>query len=131
MLRRYPVQLRRLFEDFYFDRSLQMQPGEVPFARTPIFEHVDGVVGIRYNRQRIERGHRMAEVPLSEEDEEALDCLDEVLGEPELVVSFAMAPGDALISNNRITLHNRSEFVDGDSPDEKRLLYRLWIQKTQ
>lgn len=131
LLRRYPTQLHRLFEDFYFDRSLQTQPGQEPFTRTSVFEHVDGTVGIRYNRQRIERGYHLAGMEMTVADEEALDCLDEVLVEPDLSLCFGMAPGDALLANNRITLHNRSEFVDGDTPDKKRLLYRLWIQRKQ
>ena len=131
MLRRYPNQLARLFQDFYFDRSLQAQPGQEPFIRTAIFEHVDGVIGIRYNRQRINRGYQLAQIKLGEEEEAALDCLDEVLDDSELTLSFDMVPGDALFTNNRITLHNRSNFINGDSPDKRRLLYRLWIQKTR
>src|SRR5262249_52438 len=131
LLRRCPEQLDRLFDAFYFDRSLQMQPGEEPFVTTSVFDRVDGVVGIRYNRQRIERGYQMVGETLDSEDLEALARLDEVVGSPELALRFDMEPGDALMANNRLTLHNRTPFVDGDRPEQARLLYRLWITMAQ
>ena len=130
LLERYPAALDRLFQPFYFDRSLQTQADQEPFARTAIFEQVDSMLGMRYNRQRIERGYALAQVPMEDEDEEALDCVDELLHEPELALRFDFEVGDALFMNNRILLHNRTEFVDGATPDKKRLLYRLWIQRT-
>jgi hypothetical protein len=32
--------------------------------------------------------------------------------------------------NNHEILHNREAFEDGDTPEEKRLLLRLWFQGT-
>lgn len=130
LLQRYPEALDRLLQPFYFDRSLQTQADQEPFARTAIFEQVDSMLGMRYNRQRIERGYALAQAPMEDEDEDALDCIDELLHEPELALRFDFEVGDALFMNNRILLHNRTEFVDGATPDKKRLLYRLWIQKT-
>jgi len=131
LLRRYPRQLARLYQRYYFDRTLQMQPGEDPFVSTPIFERVNGVVCVRYNRQRVERGHQMAGVALGPSDQKALDRMDEVLNDPELSLELDMEPGDALFSNNWVTLHNRTAFIDGDTPQQTRLLYRLWIQMAQ
>jgi hypothetical protein len=131
LLEHYPEQLERLFQEYYFDRALQTNADQEPFTRTPIFSWIGDMLAITYNRQRIERGHMIAGVPLTPEDEEALDCTDELLADPALALGFDFEPGDGLFMNNRTMLHNRDAFVDGESRDLRRLVYRIWIRPTQ
>jgi hypothetical protein len=37
-------------------------------------------------------------------------------------------PGDIQFLNNRVVLHSRTDFVDHEEPDRKRLLLRLWLR---
>ena len=39
-----------------------------------------------------------------------------------------MESGEACVANNYAMCHSRSDFVDGDTPEERRLLFRTWME---
>jgi hypothetical protein len=42
-------------------------------------------------------------------------------------VDFAMQAGDMLIVNNLAVLHARTRFEDAETPEQRRLLLRYWL----
>lgn len=127
LLAGFPDSVERLFGLFYFDRAEEAIEGEEPTSTAPIFAPSEDKVAIRYNRAWIERGHQLAGVALAGEDRSALDALDSILMDPSFAVSFSLQPGDILLVNNRVVLHNRTAFIDHDDPRLSRLLLRLWL----
>jgi alpha-ketoglutarate-dependent taurine dioxygenase len=67
-------------------------------------------------------------VPLTPEQQRALDALDGWLNRPELRAEFDLRTGDMLFINNRWLLHNRTAFEDYPEPERRRHLVRLWLQ---
>ena len=63
---------------------------------------------------------------MSELQREALDYLEQLADDPRLHASFRQQPGDIVLMNNWTTMHRRSEFIDYDSPEKRRLLWRIW-----
>ena len=54
-------------------------------------------------------------MPLSSDQLQALDALDDTLKREDLRVEFRLRPGDMLWVNNRWILHNRTAFEDDDA----------------
>lgn len=150
---RHPAALATLCKPFHVDRRGGVRPGESPTVPIPIFAFSPGAPGegwgegrphglqnshpeapvrggllVRYLRHWIEVGHEKTGQPLSAEQRQALDVLDEVLRQPELRVEFMLRPGDMFWINNRWLLHNRTAFEDYPEPERKRHYVRLWIQ---
>ncbi len=96
-----------------------------PTVQKPIFDTSSGELRIHYARVMIEPGMEMAGRPLTEEEREALDCLDEVIERPELNFRHVLRPGELLVLNNRVLLHGREAFPPGASGG--RTLKRLWM----
>lgn len=128
LLRECPVCLDRLHDEYYFDRSEDVQSDEEPIFKAPIFRETNGKVAVLYNRARIHRGHRQMGLPVDAKDREALDCFDRLLASDEHTLSRVLEPGDALFVNNSVVLHNRTAFVDYEDPGRKRQLLRLWLR---
>ena len=64
---------------------------------------------------------------LTEAQKEAIKMVDEIANEPEIHFGMMFEPGDIQILNNHITMHARTEFVDGDTEETKRHLLRMWL----
>ena len=117
-----------LFDDFCWDRSEEAKPAEDPVFRAPVFARDSDQIVVRYNRAWVDRGHALAGEPLSPRQREALEAVDAILAEPDLPIAFDLQPGDFLVVNNTVVLHNRTAFVD-DKGAEGRLLYRVWVRR--
>jgi alpha-ketoglutarate-dependent taurine dioxygenase len=121
--------LRVLYRPFHVDRRGGLRPGDSPTVPFPIL-HWDGhELTCRFLRHWIEAGHEKAGQPLTALQKNALDVLDEVLGEPGLGVELELSPGDMFFINNRWLLHNRSAFEDYPEHDRRRHYVRLWLQR--
>jgi len=125
--RENPRLLRRLYQPYHFDRSVEWRPGEDRTLFAPVFRW-NGSLEVRYFRHYIPKGHALAEAPLGAEDVEALDALEEVANRPDLQVRFAMEPGDIQLVSNVFVLHSRTHYEDWPDPERKRHLKRLWLQ---
>jgi alpha-ketoglutarate-dependent taurine dioxygenase len=124
----HPDVLPVLGRPFHFDRRGGLRPGDAPTITFPILEWRDGGLVIRYLRYWIETGHEKAGVPLTAEQQHALDVLDGVLADPELRAEFHLEPGDMFFINNRWIFHNRTAFEDDPEPERRRHLVRLWLR---
>jgi alpha-ketoglutarate-dependent taurine dioxygenase len=126
--REHPEALRLLSQPFHVDRRGGVKEGETPTALVPIVEWRGGEPLFRYLRYWIEAGHQKAGQPLTPEQTEALELLDQVLRRPDLRAEFGLEPGQMFFINNRWILHNRTAFEDYPEPERRRHYVRLWLK---
>ena len=65
--------------------------------------------------------------PANSNQRDALEMVQDIANEPDMVMEFTLNPGDILVANNYVTLHGRSAFEDWDEPDKRRHMLRLWL----
>ena len=117
-----------LYHPHYFSRQQEQAPDEAPFYPNPIYDHRNGLLFSKWNRNRLRSAQAIESVPRLESAQlEALDLLDDILRRPSVMHSMYLRPGDMQILNNHVTLHSRTEFEDHDDPALKRCLFRLWL----
>jgi hypothetical protein len=76
----------------------------------------------------VQSAQRFDAVPrLTHQQLETMAVLDEILQRPENMFTMFLEPGDLQIINNYTALHSRTEYEDFEMPEEKRLLFRLWL----
>lgn len=121
--RRRPTLAMRLFDDFPLDRCGGHAAGERPYRTVPLACRCEGRFSLRYDRASIEGARRFRGVaPLSAEERELLDLVDDVVATPALRSSVRLGPGDLLLVNNWSVLHR----LDGDGSP-----LRLWLTLRQ
>lgn len=124
----HPEIAELLHQPYFFSRQEEQAPHEAPFYPNPIFDTADGSLCSKWNRNRVRSAQAIEGVPLlTSVQAVALDTLDAVLRHPSLMHTMYLEPGDLQILNSHVTLHSRTAFVDHDSPELKRTLYRLWL----
>ncbi len=121
-----PDILPPLFKSYHFRAPrAHAWPSRGPTVQKPIFDTRSGELRIHYARVMIEPGMEMAGKPLTEEERDALDCLDEIIERPDLNFRHVLQPGELLVLNNRVLLHGREAFPPGASGG--RTLKRFWM----
>ena len=128
LLVEHPEVLPLLYEPFEVDRRGGTKPGESPTVPVPVFAWDGKELTCKYLRYWIEVGQEKASKPLSDQQKNALDVLDQVAAEKDLIAEFSLEPGDMYFINNRWILHNRTAFEDYSEPERKRHLVRLWLK---
>ncbi|MEM7404699.1 MAG: TauD/TfdA family dioxygenase [Pseudomonadota bacterium] len=117
-----------LREPYSFSRQGEQAPDETPHYAQPVVDFADGRLFMKWNRNRIQSAQKLEGVPpLSDIQREAVEALDTVVCSPEFAYTMYLEPGDLQIMNNLDMLHSRTEFVDHDEPEARRLLHRLWL----
>jgi len=117
-----------LLKPIGFSRQGEAAPGEGPFVVQPVFSEIDGNWFGRWNWNRVRSAETIEGAPtITKEHRQALEAFDQIVRSPDLTYQMWLEPGDLQILNSHVTLHSRTEFVDHESPEEMRLLYRLWI----
>jgi hypothetical protein len=128
MRRRRPDLLSVLLQPIETDRRGEVPEGSRPYFNIPVFNYHDGLVSAIYQRQYIESARRFAGVaPLSAQQLEALDMLDQLANDPQMNLMMELQPGDIQLVHNHTILHDRTAFEDYDDPERKRHLLRLWV----
>ncbi len=128
LLARRPDLAYLWFQDWYYDRRNEEQPGEDPFFTTPLACYHEGLLSIRYVRSFLDTALRHEGVPRRTEDETAfLDLVDAITEEDGMALHMDFRPGDIQFVCNYTTLHSRTEYEDWPEPERKRHLLRLWI----
>ena len=90
------------------------------FFQRPIFTVHDGAVVSYYGRAHIESAVRGPQVPeLTAEQVAALDLLDELANDPDLVLPMDFRPGDVQLLNNYRIWHARTAYVDDPDPPSR------------
>lgn len=126
--RRRPDLLRVLLDPIETDRRGEVPEGSKPYFTIPVFNYYEGLVSAIYQRQYIESARRFPGVaPLTPQQIEALDLLDELANDPKLNLMMELEPGDIQLVHNHTILHDRTAFEDFPEPERKRHLLRLWL----
>lgn len=129
LLERHPSHLRRLYEDFYFERFDEFAPGECVYAKKPIFTFKRGNLGVCLSTNRVRIGYEAAGVKMDTRTHDALAALDEVLEDESLGKTFEFQPGETQVVNNRRIGHRRTAFKDWPDPARRRHLVRIWVRE--
>jgi hypothetical protein len=128
MRRRRPDLLRVLLDPIETDRRGEVPEGSKPYFTIPVFNYYEGLVSAKYQRQYIESARRFPGVaPLTSQQVEALDLLDELANDSRLNLLMELEPGDIQLVHNHTILHDRTAFEDFPEPERKRHLLRLWL----
>ena len=127
MLKEHKHFLEMLYEQFHFDKRGEYESGESPTVFEPIFTYNGNQLKLRYLRDYINDGHKIQDMPLSKEQNEALDCLDKIIHDENLAVSYELKRYDMIFLNNGRVMHGRTSFEDFEDVEKKRLMIRTWI----
>ena len=128
MLKEHKHFLEMLYEQFHFDKRGEYKSSESPTVLEPIFTYNYNQLKLRYLRDYINDGHKIQDMPLSKEQNEALDCLDKIIHDENLAVSYELKQYDMVFLNNGRVMHGRTSFEDFEDIEEKRLMIRTWIK---
>jgi len=118
-----------LYQPFQVERRGGVRAGEGPTIPMPIFAWDGADLTVRYLRYWIHAGHEKAGKPLTPVQIKALDVLDSVLGQRDLMAEFMLEPGQMFFINNRCMFHNRTAFEDWPEGQQRRHYLRLWLQR--
>ena len=124
--------LKRLYENYYWDRRGSNDKNETNVFEKPIFSYSESNdLVFTYLRKYIESGYLIKQKKMTAKDIDSLNILDKNIADESLYLSLKLRPGNILINNNYFTIHGRpkSGFKDSNSDyNKKRLLIRTWIQ---
>src|SRR4029079_3138538 len=116
-----PDLLAVLLEPIETDRRGEVPEGSKPYFTIPVFNYHAGLVSAIYQRQYIESARRFPGVaPLTSQQVEALDLLDELANDPRLNLLMELQPGDIQLVHNHTILHDRTAFADYPERERKR-----------
>jgi len=126
MLAQRPDLTRELCGDFYRSRSGEVNPGEEPWIKHPIFCFADGYFSAIGLGAAIDKAQKLPGVPpFTPAQKDAIALYRETV--EACAVDMDFQPGDIQFLNNFVTLHTRREFEDWPEPERKRHLLRLWL----
>ena len=128
MLKEHKHFLEMLYEQFHFDKRGEYESGESPTVFEPIFTYNSNQLKLRYLRDYINDGQKIQDKPLSKEQNEALDCLDKIIHDENLAVSYELKQYDMIFFNNNRVVHGRTSFEDFEDIEKKRMMIRTWIK---
>jgi len=115
-----------LTQDFYRSRSGEINAGDAPFFKQPIFSFADGYFSATGASAVIDKAQQLPGVPkFTAAQKEAIATYRATVEECALDIDFQ--PGDIQFLNNFVMLHTRREFEDWPEPARKRHLLRLWL----
>jgi hypothetical protein len=126
MLEQRPELARELCGDLYRSRSGELNPGEEPWIKHPIFCFFDGYFTAIGLGAAVDKAQTLPGVPkLTPAQKEAIALYRETVDACAADIDFQ--PGDIQFLNNFVTLHTRREYQDWPEPKRKRHLLRLWL----
>ena len=128
LVARYPEQAVTLLEDFHRTRWGEIPEGQKPYSSSPIFVPYKGRLFANYVRSAINKAQLMPSVPrLTEEQNQAMNRIDELASDPALYMDMEFRPGDVQWVSNFSIFHSRTAYEDWPEPNRRRHLLRLWL----
>lgn len=128
VLRTRPDLMPVLYEPFWIDRKGEIPAGGKPYFQMPIFNLFQERLTTYYSGGHMKTTGRFAELPpLTPQQREAMDLMDDLANDPRFRLSMWLEQGDIQLINNHVVLHARTKFEDFDEPERKRHLLRLWL----
>jgi len=126
MLAQRPDLARALCEDLYRSRSGEIDPGEAPWIKHPIFCFAEGYFSAIGLGAAVDKAQKLPGVPpFTAAQKEAIALYRTTVEECAADMDFRA--GDIQFLNNFVTLHTRREYQDWPEPERKRHLLRLWL----
>jgi len=129
MYKSHPSSLKILYGLFHFDQREDAEDLKNPTIVEPIFYFKDKKLSFRYLSNYIRDGHLRVKSPLTKQQDTALNNLDKVIANSDLIMNHKFSPGQALYIDNYRIIHGRDSFIDYEDQNKKRLLLRAWIKK--
>ena len=117
-----------LYLKFHFDKRGEYKENESPTTYEPIFKYQNNQLVFRYLRNYIDAGQKIAEKPLTNEQNNILDELDKIIHDEKFSVSYDLKKFDMTFFNNHRIIHGRTGFEDFEEVERKRLMIRTWIK---
>ena len=130
LLKKYPAQLKRLYEPVLWDRQAEHAIGEPKVAQAPVFRYQNNRLWTRANPSLVQKGYEVAGLPMDSVTEDAILALKEVSEDRSLWFELPIERGHIQYLNNIDIAHYRSEIIDNPNSDKKRHLVRLWHRDT-
>jgi hypothetical protein len=129
MLNDTPELLEQLFHEFPCDRRGQIPEGKDPWYMMPVFSWFHGNLTTWFHRQYINLVQGIyPEAPrVTEKEQLALKTFEKISTDPNYMINFHIESGDMIFMNNLTVVHGRTTWRDGDSFEDKRYLYRVWL----
>ncbi|KAI7837013.1 hypothetical protein COHA_009143 [Chlorella ohadii] len=116
---------------WYRDRTRyqDVPEGADPVWDMPVFSYHSGYLTTHYNSSHYRLcaqkwPERCGLTPLQVE---AMREFEAIATDPAFQISHRLAPGEIILLHNSSVLHARSAFKDGEAPEERRHLVRLWL----
>jgi len=126
LARRHPEYAAALTEPLYWTKHGEHAPGERPWYRSAVFNFLDGRLCTSFGPKHIYKGHDLPDTPkLPDVQRRAIEAAEQIADEQRC--DMVLEPGDIQVLNNYVALHTRSAYEDYDDPEQKRLLWRLWL----
>jgi hypothetical protein len=126
LLERRPDLAQVLTEDFYWTKHDEVNPGEEPFHKAPMFVFHEGYLNIRRPGAFVAKAQGLPGVPpFTELQNAAIATYRAIISEFALDIEFR--PGGIQFLHNYVMLHTRRAFEDWDEPERQRHLLRLWL----
>ncbi|MFF7749142.1 TauD/TfdA family dioxygenase [Streptomyces sp. NPDC007971] len=139
LLRRRPDLVDGLYEPFWMNNKDEADGDRVPYYAASHISWLDGRLSFRrrpsWRRRAAANGQPAYLQPSGDEappepsaqQQDALELMDAIAGEPGIALSMDLVPGDVQYVNNHTVLHARDGFENGTGPDEQRHLMRMWL----
>lgn len=120
-----PEHLAALYEGYYL-----AQPGGGASAdKVPVYSNVGGTISSFNQRLFYLMAAQARGEALPPAFARALDIHAEIAARPGIRADFMLEPGEMVFFHNFIVMHSRTTFHD--TPEQKRLLLRLWLNVPQ
>ena len=117
-----------LYLKFHFDKRGEYKENESPTTYEPIFKYQNNQLVFRYLRNYIDAGQKIAEKPLTNEQNSILDEVDRIIHDEKFCVSYDLKKFDMTFFNNHRIIHGRTSFEDYHDEKMKRYMIRTWIK---
>jgi alpha-ketoglutarate-dependent taurine dioxygenase len=132
LAKEFPEDLALLEKGWPAHRRNEQMPGQpkvTPYD-VPVFGWKDGLLSCKKNTIAAHGTalEALGKGWLDAASEAALKRFDAVAARPEVRCDMQLQPGEILYLNNFEFLHARTNYVDWDEPEKKRLLLRLWLE---
>jgi hypothetical protein len=126
MLERRPDLVEALTQDFYRSRSGEVNPGDLPYFKQPIFSFTDGYFSATGIGAAVDKAQKLPGVPkYTQLQQEAVEVYRATIEESALDIDFQR--GDIQFLCNFVMLHTRRGYEDWPEAARKRHLLRLWL----
>ncbi len=128
IMRRRPDLIPRLFEPFKVDRRGEQRADDTPWIEVQPCCFANGRLSTFWHSDYFRSVTRHEGVPpFTEAEQDLLDLYDALAASPEFHLAMWLEPGDIQFISNHTVVHARTEYEDGNGPEERRHLLRLWL----